>query len=161
MPDMLIPDLAAFVREQKDRFDIQQCLLRYTRGVDRHDRELMLSAYWPDAFDEHGLLALSSWEPQVDAGSPTVQKEQPDEKTTLLHISATDSAPASWRSRITLDKGRYRFHGRVQYEAIASELASRMGGSIELSSKPGETVFTLLLPRADGVFTSKRSNGED
>jgi signal transduction histidine kinase len=45
--------------------------------------------------------------------------------------------------------------------AIASELASRMGGSIELSSKPGETVFTLLLPRADGVFTSKRSNGED
>ena len=55
MPDMLTPDLAAFVREQKDRFDIQQCLLRYTRGVDRHDRELMLSAYWPDAFDEHGV----------------------------------------------------------------------------------------------------------
>ena len=44
--------------------------------------------------------------------------------------------------------------------AIASELASRMGGSIELSSRPGETVFTLLLPRADGVFTSKRSAGE-
>ena len=41
--------------------------------------------------------------------------------------------------------------------AIASELAERMGGSIELDSKPGETVFTLLLPRADGV-TSKRSN---
>jgi signal transduction histidine kinase len=44
--------------------------------------------------------------------------------------------------------------------AIASELAERMGGTIELSSKPGETAFTLLLPRADGVFTSKRSNGE-
>ena len=40
--------------------------------------------------------------------------------------------------------------------AIASELAERMGGSIELSSKPGETVFTLLLPRAEPVFTSKR-----
>jgi signal transduction histidine kinase len=44
--------------------------------------------------------------------------------------------------------------------AIASELAERMGGTIELSSKPGETAFTLLLPRADGVFTSKRSNAE-
>jgi signal transduction histidine kinase len=44
--------------------------------------------------------------------------------------------------------------------AIASELAERMGGTIELSSQPGETAFTLLLPRADGVFTSKRSNGE-
>jgi len=44
--------------------------------------------------------------------------------------------------------------------AIASELADRMGGSIELASRPGETVFTLLLPRAEGVFTSKRSDGE-
>lgn len=51
----LTPDLIAFIREQKDRADIQACLLRYTRGVDRHDRALMLSAYWPDAFDEHGV----------------------------------------------------------------------------------------------------------
>jgi signal transduction histidine kinase len=42
--------------------------------------------------------------------------------------------------------------------AIASELAERMGGSIELFSQPGETVFTLLLPRAGAVFTSKRSD---
>lgn len=32
------------------------CLLRYTRGVDRHDRELMKSAYHPDAFDDHGVF---------------------------------------------------------------------------------------------------------
>jgi ketosteroid isomerase-like protein len=51
----LTPELVAFVKEQKDRADIHACLLRYTRGVDRHDRELMLSAYWPDAFDEHGV----------------------------------------------------------------------------------------------------------
>jgi len=44
--------------------------------------------------------------------------------------------------------------------AIASELAGRMGGSIELASKPGETTFTLLLPRAPAVFTSKRSGDE-
>lgn len=51
----LTPDLLAFLHEQKDRADILACLHRYTRGVDRHDRELMLSAYWPDAFDEHGV----------------------------------------------------------------------------------------------------------
>jgi signal transduction histidine kinase len=44
--------------------------------------------------------------------------------------------------------------------AIASELAERMNGSIEVSSRPGETVFTLLLPRVDGVFTSKHSAGK-
>ncbi|MGH3022814.1 MAG: sensor histidine kinase [Gaiellaceae bacterium] len=35
--------------------------------------------------------------------------------------------------------------------AIASELAARMGGSLELSSRPGETVFTLLLPAAEAL----------
>lgn len=53
--DQMTPELIAFLREQKDRADIHAALLRYTRGVDRLDRELMLSAYWPDAFDEHGV----------------------------------------------------------------------------------------------------------
>jgi len=56
MPDHNLPaELIHFLREQKDRSDIQACLLRYTRGIDRHDRALMLSAYWPDAYDEHGV----------------------------------------------------------------------------------------------------------
>ena len=51
----LTPDLIAFVREAKDRQDIRDCLLRYTRGVDRHDMALMKSAYHADAWDEHGM----------------------------------------------------------------------------------------------------------
>lgn len=51
----LTQDLVAFIQEQKDRADILACLHRYTRGVDRHDRALMLSAYWPDAYDDHGV----------------------------------------------------------------------------------------------------------
>jgi len=34
--------------------------------------------------------------------------------------------------------------------AIARELAERMNGTIELSSRPGQTVFTLALPIPDG-----------
>jgi hypothetical protein len=33
---------------------IQQLLARYARGVDRLDPELIRSAYWPDAIDNHG-----------------------------------------------------------------------------------------------------------
>ena len=51
----LTPDLVQFIREQKDRQEIWDCLLRYTRGVDRHDHALMVSAYHPDAYDEHGV----------------------------------------------------------------------------------------------------------
>jgi SnoaL-like protein len=34
--------------------DIQDALLRYCRGVDRRDFDLMRSAYHPDAIDDHG-----------------------------------------------------------------------------------------------------------
>jgi hypothetical protein len=38
----------------EDREAIRDCLSRYSRGVDRLDRALLLSAYHPDAIDDHG-----------------------------------------------------------------------------------------------------------
>ena len=45
--------------------------------------------------------------------------------------------------------------------AIAKELAARMGGGLSLVTRPGETRFTLALPRADGASASaiSRENG--
>jgi hypothetical protein len=37
-----------------DKEEIREALLRYTRGVDRHDTALAVSAYHPDASDDHG-----------------------------------------------------------------------------------------------------------
>lgn len=34
---------------------------RYSRGVDRLDRDEMRSAYWPDAVDEHGAFVGNAW----------------------------------------------------------------------------------------------------
>ncbi len=47
-------ELAAIVREMKDRHEIYDCLMRYCRGIDRLDRDMLLSAYHPDAVDDHG-----------------------------------------------------------------------------------------------------------
>ena len=55
MSEDLTQDLIVFLKDQKDRQEIVDCLLRYTRGVDRHDKALMMSAYHPDAWDEHGV----------------------------------------------------------------------------------------------------------
>jgi len=49
-------DLRARIRKLEDRQDIRDCLTRYARGVDRLDRELILSAYHPDAIDDHGVF---------------------------------------------------------------------------------------------------------
>ncbi len=37
-----------------DRAEIQDCLCRYARGVDRGDWKLVRSTYHPDAYDAHG-----------------------------------------------------------------------------------------------------------
>lgn len=44
------------VQELLDRQDILDALLRYTRGVDRLDEDLVRSAYHPGAIDDHGIF---------------------------------------------------------------------------------------------------------
>jgi hypothetical protein len=44
------------VRMLVDRQAILDCLVRYSRAVDRLDRTLALSVYHPDAIDDHGLF---------------------------------------------------------------------------------------------------------
>lgn len=44
------------IRELIDRQAIHDVIVRYCRGVDRLDRELILSAYHPDAIDDHGIF---------------------------------------------------------------------------------------------------------
>ena len=44
----------ATVQAIQDREAIRECLTRYARGVDRFDRELLLSVFHPDFIDEHG-----------------------------------------------------------------------------------------------------------
>lgn len=56
----LTQELIEFLQNQKDRQEITDCLLRYCRGIDRHDKELMASAYHPDAVDQHGFTTAVS-----------------------------------------------------------------------------------------------------
>jgi hypothetical protein len=46
-------DLTTKLRALVDRNEILDCIHRYTRGMDRFDRELVRSAYHPDAVDDH------------------------------------------------------------------------------------------------------------
>lgn len=44
------------------RESIREVVAAYSRGVDRLDVELMKSAYWPDATDDHGRFVGNGWE---------------------------------------------------------------------------------------------------
>jgi hypothetical protein len=49
-------ELANIVREMRDRQEIYDCLMRYCRGIDRFDRDVVSSAYHPGAVDDHGAF---------------------------------------------------------------------------------------------------------
>jgi hypothetical protein len=57
---MIEDPLESQVRQLVDRQQIGDCLVRYCRGVDRLDRELLLSVYHPDAVDDHGVFVGSA-----------------------------------------------------------------------------------------------------
>jgi len=62
----MTPDQQKTLTELSDRQQILDCVHRYCRGVDRFDRELLLSAYHPDAVDDHGVFvgnaaAFADW----------------------------------------------------------------------------------------------------
>lgn len=50
--DALPPEVQTLI----DRQAIMDCLTRYSRGVDRRDRDLLLSVYHEDAWDDHAAF---------------------------------------------------------------------------------------------------------
>ena len=69
----MIKSVSDIGREWADRESIRDCLYRYCRGIDRLDVELMLSAYWPDATDEHGNFVANSAQEFVDHAVPILE----------------------------------------------------------------------------------------
>jgi len=46
-------DLLARVARLEDRAEIRECMMRYARGMDRRDRDVLRSAYHDGAIDDH------------------------------------------------------------------------------------------------------------
>jgi hypothetical protein len=59
MTDTVINTLEKNVRYLLDRTEILDCISRHARGCDRHDIDLITSAYHSDGADEHGYAVNS------------------------------------------------------------------------------------------------------
>ena len=51
--------LESRLRELLHKREIHELLMRYCRGINRADRELIASCFHPDALDDHGTFTLS------------------------------------------------------------------------------------------------------
>ncbi len=93
----------------------------FSRRVQQRVRILQRELVLPSAearFDNSGLLSVTDWQPQTDLGSATLTKEPGPQQSVALHIRAQEPCAASWRSRVQLEKGRYRFHGRMRWQGV-------------------------------------------
>ncbi|WP_066969025.1 nuclear transport factor 2 family protein [Rhizorhabdus dicambivorans] len=63
------------VEELLDREKIRHNLARYSRGMDRQDADLIASTYWPEGWDDHGMIAADgrAWADGMKPMWPTLK----------------------------------------------------------------------------------------
>lgn len=99
--------------ELADREAIKDCLYRYSRGMDRCDEEMLRSAFWEDAIDEH--LTFKGTREELIAWSLPIRRSM-DQVMHLIGniLIRTDGAKADVESyfyafhRIPLPNGKPR-----------------------------------------------------
>jgi len=75
-------------------------------------------------FGSDGTMALTGWRRSVRTGEPVFRQEkQPDGNAAgLLYIGAPNgSVSASWRTRVLLEEGTYRFEGKIRTSNVKSD----------------------------------------
>jgi len=79
-------------------------------------------------------LASANWSTNVDAGIVLMTREV-DNKRPVLKIRHGDAGGciASWRTRVALEAGRYRFRGRVKAEGLMPVDSPNVGISLRIS----------------------------
>ncbi|HMJ90676.1 MAG TPA: CotH kinase family protein [Candidatus Acidoferrum sp.] len=105
----------------------------------------------PLAFDGNGVASLKSWQKKLDTGTP-VQDEATSDGKKVLRISSTNAACiASWRTRVLLAPGKYRFEGDLRgtrIEPLPNEIGIgaglRISGDKRQNKLVGDAAWTHL-----------------
>lgn len=81
----------------------------------------------PLEFDADGAARLAGWESKVDFGAPEISKSA---DSAMLVIGTTrGSSIGSWRTRVWLEKGRYRLESRLKTEGLTADPGDPRGGA--------------------------------
>jgi len=136
------------MQELLDKEAIREVVLRYCRGVDRADAELITSAYHSDAVDEHGAARFTG----DTVGAGIVELTAPS-RVTMHHVTnqlidllgpdcaASETYFTVWQ---TMDRGgeEHTLHALGRY----IDSMERRGGEWRIAHRLVIVEFTRLLP---------------
>jgi SnoaL-like domain len=130
----------------QDRREIEDCLLRYVRGVDRKDWALVRSAYHPDAHDDHGAYKgdIDGFIASLITRHAAIEQSMHVISNLTIEFAGPDSA---------LAESYFITHQRLSPEAGDARLAYLRGAPI----KRDEAVETEVVGRYVDHFS--RRNG--
>lgn len=120
----------------RDRREIEDCLLRYVRGVDRKNWDLVRSAYHTDAFDDHGNYkgGVDGFINSLVQRHATIEQSMHVVSNLTIEFAGPDSA---------LAESYFITHQRISPEAGDARLPYLRGVPI----RPDEAVETEVVGR--------------
>jgi spore coat protein H len=96
-------------------------LKRRIRMRDESLSRQLASTTTQPTFASDGTLKLHGWRRSVRSGEPEFRQEKSGDSA-LLYIRAPNGAvSASWRTRVLLEEGTYRFEGKIRTSAVKSD----------------------------------------
>ena len=106
-------------------------------------KQLGIQPMKPVKPDANGVFKLAKWEPQIDAGEPKMADaaEQAGVKALEINLDKPSRVVASWRARVLLDAGKYRFEGKVATKGVVplkEPTGEGAGLRISGSSRPNQ-----------------------
>jgi SnoaL-like domain len=132
----------------QDRLEIQDCLFRYIRGVDRKNWDLVRSAYHHDAYDDHGNYkgGIEGFIESLIKRHATIEQSMHVVGNIVIEFAGPDSA---------LMEAYFITHQRLSPEAGDARLPYLRGAPI----RPEQAVETEVvgryvdhMTRRDGVW---------
>lgn len=133
----LRPTLAAYspsIAEWHDEAVASLCS-RISRRI-RSIGEQLKTPREPLPFDQSGAVLLRNWNERFPSDNSFYHMEQVQmDGQNLLQIDTPRGGTCSWRTRVLLGSGQYRFEGRakVNEEGVGSRVSLRISGSAPLS----------------------------
>jgi hypothetical protein len=95
------------------------------------ERQLRLPEPRPLRF-EQGVARPGGWRKHDEPGSARLDQVKAADGTPALWISTARDTVASWRARVLLEEGRYRFEGRARAAGVAPTRDDRKGAGAGL-----------------------------
>jgi spore coat protein H len=68
--------------------------------------------------EPNGSLALSGWNRRIQTGSPEFRQEKTADGQDALYLGANGNSICSWRTKVMLEEGTYRFEGRIRTQEV-------------------------------------------